>query len=99
MNIDLTELTQLELMDLSNSIKDEYKLRENREKVMVYTVFIPFVFNIAFLNKENAINKMVELMAEDWVDSFKTEDDFIRLGVSFYDKSGLQFCEDYESIN
>lgn len=97
MNINVTELSELELFDLKNRIVNEFKDRKNREKILIYKVFVPFLVNEGFIKKENAIKRLQQFITEyEYVDDFKKEDDYIQLGISFIDKSGLQSCEDFK---
>lgn len=95
---DLTSLTELELFDLSQKIRQELTDRPNRDKIKVYKVFVPFQFNKTFLHQQKAKEFLSENLLDGTIDLSLENDDKspVTIGVFFTDKTSLQFCEDYK---
>lgn len=97
-NIDLSKLTQLELIDLSIRINEELKEYENRDQIKVYNVFIEGVDTKTFFYRNNAVKYLLEysdfafLMGNDEY-SYPKE---ISLKESHKcTAAAKQYCEDY----
>jgi hypothetical protein len=97
--IDLASMTELEIFDLSQKIKQELSDRPNRDKVRVFKVFVPFQFNSTFLSENNAKKFLSENLLDGTIDIDQNDDkSLITIGVYFVDKSSIQFCEDYKEL-
>lgn len=95
--LDLTSYTELELFDLSQKIRGELSDRPNRQKQKAYKVFVPFQFNLIFLDQQKAKEWLSENLLDGTIDMSLDDDHSpITIGVTFIDKSSIQFCEDYK---
>lgn len=91
-DIKLEDFTELELFELRSKINKELETYQDRSKIMVYKVDQEFGEHAYFINKENAIELIQELINYDELFNNKTE-----ITTRFLTESEAKaWCRDYE---
>ena len=91
--IDLKKLTKLELIDLSRNINAELEAYENRDKILIYSIFREHIRTEWFLKKENAIERLKEFIDNDFI---FYDDLGMKLEVKYVTEAdAIEYCLDY----
>ena len=93
MSIDLSKLTEMELLDLRKQVNDELIDYENRNKTKVYTVFIELIGTKYFINKEVAISYLKDCIDEDML----FDGNNATCGIKYLTDAEVEnYCQDYQ---
>jgi hypothetical protein len=91
--MELSKLTQLELLDLRMKVNQEIESYSNRDKIKVFRVFLQFDGAKCFYQKENAIKYLIGMIENDEV--YDENDNEVKLTVGYYSIAECEkLCED-----